>query len=87
MNMGHRESTYGSDLERNNHKTGTALYTLMLNFFTQMPHDLSAQFVCPSSKVLDFNEKRLHWTSVVGASMRSEVCKSVPSLTAFLLSI
>jgi hypothetical protein len=26
----------------------------------QMPKNLSAQFVCPSPKVLDFNEKRLH---------------------------
>jgi hypothetical protein len=31
----------------------------------QMPLNLFAQFVCPSSKVLDFNEKWLHWTSVV----------------------
>ena len=31
----------------------------------QMPQNLSAQFVCPSTKVLDFNEKRLHWVSVV----------------------
>jgi hypothetical protein len=30
----------------------------------QMPQSLSAQFVCPSPKVLDFNEKRLHWVSV-----------------------
>ena len=30
----------------------------------QMPQNLSAQFVCPSPKVLDFNEKRLHWASV-----------------------
>ena len=29
----------------------------------QMPQNLSAQFVCPSPKVLDFNEKRLHWVS------------------------
>jgi hypothetical protein len=29
----------------------------------QMPQNLSAQFVCP--KVLDFNEKKLHWVSVV----------------------
>jgi hypothetical protein len=28
------------------------------------PH-LSAQFVCPSPKVLDFNEKRLYWASAV----------------------
>ena len=31
----------------------------------QMPKNLSAQFVCPSPKVLNFNEKRLHWASVV----------------------
>ena len=31
----------------------------------QMPQNLSAQFVCQSPKVLDFNEKRLHWASVV----------------------
>ena len=32
---------------------------------SQMPQNLSAQSVCPSRKVLDFNEKRLHWASVV----------------------
>ena len=31
----------------------------------QMPQNLSAEFVCPSLKVMDFNEKRLHWASVV----------------------
>ena len=31
----------------------------------QIPQNLSAQFVCPSPKVLDFNEKRLHWGSIV----------------------
>ena len=30
----------------------------------QMAQNLSAQFVCPRPKVLDFNEKRLHWASV-----------------------
>jgi hypothetical protein len=30
-----------------------------------MSRNLSAQFVFPSPKVLDFNEKRLHWASVV----------------------
>ena len=34
----------------------------------QMPKNLSAQFVCPSPKFLDFNEKRLHWASVVHVS-------------------
>ena len=31
----------------------------------QTPQNLSAQFVCPSTKFLDVNEKRLYWTSVV----------------------
>ena len=31
----------------------------------QMPQNLSAQNVCPSPKVTDFDEKRLHWASVV----------------------
>ena len=35
---------------------------------SQMPQNLSAQFVCPSSKCLDFNEKRLHSASVVCGS-------------------
>ena len=33
----------------------------------KMPQNLSAQFVCTSPKVLDFNEKTLHWASVVRA--------------------
>jgi hypothetical protein len=31
----------------------------------QILQNFSAQFVCSSSKVLNFNEKRLHWASVV----------------------
>ena len=31
----------------------------------QMPKSLFAQFVCPSPKSLDFNERRLHWSSLV----------------------
>ena len=31
----------------------------------QMPQNFSAQIVCPSPKVWDFDEKRLHWASVV----------------------
>ena len=31
----------------------------------QMPQKLSAQIVFPSQKVWDFDEKRLHWASVV----------------------
>ena len=32
---------------------------------TQMAHNLFAKFFCPCPKVLDFDEKRLHWASVV----------------------
>ena len=32
---------------------------------SQMAQNLSAQIVCPSRKVWDFDEKRLHWASVV----------------------
>ena len=39
----------------------------------QMPQNLSAQFVCPSPKVLDFNEKRLHWVSVVFGSNKRKL--------------
>ena len=35
---------------------------------SQMCQNLSAQFVCPSPKVLDFIEKRLHWVSAVRRS-------------------
>ena len=31
----------------------------------QTPQNLSAQIVCPSPKVWYFDEKRLHWASVV----------------------
>ena len=37
----------------------------------QMPKNLSSQIVCPSPKVWDFDEKRLHWTSVVRAQNES----------------
>ena len=32
---------------------------------TQMPQNLSAQIVSQSPKVWDFDEKKLHWASVV----------------------
>ena len=31
----------------------------------QKPQNFFAQFVCPSPTILDFNDKRLHWASVV----------------------
>ena len=33
----------------------------------KMPQNLSVQFASPSPKVLNFNEQRLHWASVVRA--------------------
>ena len=33
----------------------------------QMPENLLGQFVCPTPNILDFNEKRLYWASVVRA--------------------
>ena len=37
----------------------------MLIVSPKIPQNLSAQFVRPSPEVWDFNEKRLHWASVV----------------------
>jgi hypothetical protein len=37
----------------------------------QILQNLSAQFVCPSPKVLHFNEKRVHWASVVRGCVES----------------
>jgi hypothetical protein len=48
--------------------TGLTVPTWVLIFrpkISQMPQNLSAQFVCLSTKVLDFNEKRLHGASIV----------------------
>ena len=39
----------------------------------QRPKNLSAQFVCPSPKVWDFDEKRLHWASVVRAALHAKI--------------
>jgi hypothetical protein len=36
----------------------------------QMPQNLSAQIVCPSPRVWDFDENRLHWVSVVRGSYK-----------------
>ena len=45
--------------------TVTKWVLIVLLKIPQMPENLSAQFVCPSPNVLDFNGKRLHWVSVV----------------------
>ena len=38
-----------------------------------MPQNLSVQFVCSSPKFLDFNEKRLHWASVIRGTGNSNL--------------
>ena len=44
----------------------------------QMPQNLSAQIVCPSPKVWDFDEKRLHWASVVrDNAQRTSMSKNI----------
>ena len=44
---------------------------------TPNAQNLSAQFVCPSRKILDFNEKRLHRASVVRATYESKFSRIV----------
>ena len=46
----------------------------------QMPQNLSAQFVCPSPKVWNFDEKILHWASVVRAIERWRVLELLSPL-------
>jgi hypothetical protein len=48
----------------------------------KMPQDLSAQIVSPSPKVWDFEEKRLHWVSIVRAISHAEWTREVFSLCA-----
>ena len=45
----------------------TALKWVLIDWpkITQMPQNLPVQLVYPCPKVLDFNEKRLHWVSAV----------------------
>ena len=54
----------------NNEKHGQGIHCtkVVLIVWLKMPQNLSAKFVCPSSKVLDFNEKRLHCASLVRGS-------------------
>ena len=57
----------------------------------KMSHNLSTQFIWQGPKVLDFNEKRLHWASVVRGSFygqtfnRFALLKIVCSLRAALM--
>ena len=49
------------------------------------PQNLYAQLVLQSPKVLDFNEKRLHWASIVQAYIqgRNKGLVPVPVLSTF----
>ena len=47
-----------------------------------MSQNLSTQIVCPSPKVWDFDEKGLHWASVVRAHRSTEVVKLGTSINA-----
>ena len=49
----------------------------------QMSQNSSAQFVCPSPKLMDFNEKRLYWVSVVRVAKR---CFKIPYTASNCLS-
>ena len=43
---------------------------------SQMPQNLSAKFVYPSPKVLDFNEKKFHWASLNRAKSKVRLRKN-----------
>ena len=53
----------------------------------QMPQNLSAQIVCPSPKVWDFDEKRLHWMGVRSPCIQSFLQACVKRWTKMLLYI
>ena len=46
----------------------------------QMHQNLSAEIVCPSPKVWNFDEKRYHWASVVRAWALQLICKDLDRL-------
>ena len=57
------------------------LHWLLINWpkIPQMPKNLFVQTVYPCPKVFDFNEKRLHWVSIVRAGAYvCAVCGAVP---------
>jgi hypothetical protein len=45
-----------------------------------MPQILSAHIVCPRPKVWDFDEKRLHWASVVRGKKEKRKFKTLKKL-------
>ena len=48
-----------------------------------MDKGLTAQIVCPSPKVWDFDEKRLHWASVVCGTKCGDVMSKVKQMVLF----
>ena len=55
---------------------------------SQMPQNFSVQIVCPSPKVLGFDEKRLHWASEVHVCEHhlQAICEKVLSSRCSLIS-
>ena len=51
----------------------------------QLPQNVYAQIVCPSPKVRDFDEKRLHWASVFRGAMYGGVGQLSNNLSAPIL--
>ena len=51
----------------------------------QMPQNLSAQFVYPNPKFLDFNEKRLLWASLVREAMHCNAMDKTKSFKGFTI--
>ena len=49
----------------------------------KIPQNLFAQIVCPSPKVRDFDEKRLHWPSIVRVDAYSFVSTGAMKLHSF----
>ena len=48
-----------------NMNKGLTVPKCVLRNWQKIPQNLSAQIVCPSPKVWDFDEKRFHWVFVV----------------------
>ena len=60
-------------LNNGKHGQGTHCTKMCADSLAENTPNLSAQFVSLSPKVLDFNDKRLHWVSVVGAQSHYEL--------------
>ena len=50
----------------------------------QVPQNLSAQIVCPSPEVWDFDENRLHWVSVVREKVYELTPTDMPSFSMLM---